>query len=613
MDKNENIPDETIVEMVTTRLLELDSLTKGFVLDGFPQTKNQAMLLKNKYIAPSGIFLLDSDDLDDHVLRGRSFDPLHERVYHEVFHPPKAKLLKRLVKRREDSLESAKEEISQFRENVQGISETFSDTSTLIPLLSNQMPKKLDQDAITQTKLLLASRSEKLASRPKQSAQSPLKLIILGPPAGGKGTCCEVIKKEYNVVHLSTGDVLRENIKNQTPLGLKVKPFMDNGQLVPDELVIDLVMDRLEQQDCKERGWLLDGFPRTPSQSQEMVKRGILPDAVVVLTVDDKAIETRMGGRRTDPVTGTIYHVVYNPPPTEEIKKRLVTRDDDTPDKIKVRLSTYYTNEKEVTQSFKGLIKTVDGNSDAKSVGNSVIQALNNVRKKKSLRGAERVVWRSETSIVQLPSLPLKLIILGPPAGGKGTCCEVIKNQYNVVHLSTGDILRENIDNRTLLGSQVKPYVDKGLLVPDDLIMDMVTERLSQKDCKERGWLLDGFPRTGVQAEHMIAKEILPDAVICLDVQDKEIEVRMGGKRTDPVTGAIYHLVFNPPPNDEIKNRLVTRPDDTVEKIKIRLDSYKKHANDVMLKFHGAVRHVDGNVDAKIVGSQVINIIDKLL
>lgn len=232
---------------------------------------------------------------------------------------------------------------------------------------------------------------------------------------------------------------------------------------------------------------------------------------------------------------------------------------------------------------------------------------------KKSTRGLDHIIWKNETGVLQLPTLPLKLIILGPPAGGKGTCCEVIKSQYKVVHLSTGDILRDNIAKKTTLGEQVKPYMEKGLLVPDELMIDMVTERLSHPDCKKHGWLLDGFPRTGKQAEYMIAKEIIPDIVLCLNVDDKTIEIRMGGRRTDPVTGAIYHMTFNPPPNDEIKNRLITRPDDTLDKIKVRLDHYYKHANEVMSHFHGSVKHIDGNVEAKVGILQVTAILDTLL
>jgi adenylate kinase len=606
MDNGQLVPDELIIDMIMNRLNENDCKTRGWLLDGFPRTGSQAEAMVKKGVLPDAVIVLEVQDKAIEVrMGGRRTDPVTSVIYHMVFNPPPTEEIKnRLVIRDDDTLDKIKVRLETYYKHANDVMKRFAG---LLKFVDANGDAKAVGQAVTR------SIDGVLGVPPKPKVTDPLKLIILGPPAGGKGTCCEVIKQQYNVVHLSTGDILRENIKNQTPLGLKVKPFMDNGQLVPDELIIDLVTDRLQQQDCQTRGWLLDGFPRTPSQSQFMVKKGILPDAVIVLKVDDKAIEVRMGGRRTDPVTGVIYHVVFNPPPTEEIKNRLVIRDDDTPDKIKVRLSTYYKHANEVTGSFKGLTRDVDGNGDAKLVGRSVIRSIDDVLHKKSSRGVDRVVWKSETGVVQLPQLPLKLIILGPPAGGKGTACEVIKQQYNVIHLSTGDILRENISKQTLLGSQVRPYMEKGLLVPDELIIDMVTERLAKDDCKERGWLLDGFPRTGKQAAFMISKEIYPDAVICLNVEDKQIEIRMGGRRTDPVTGTIYHMVFNPPPTEEIKNRLVTRPDDTIDKIKVRLDTYYKHANDVMSQFPGAIKHIDGNVEAKVVGLQVISVVDQLL
>jgi adenylate kinase len=208
------------------------------------------------------------------------------------------------------------------------------------------------------------------------SSLKGLKLIILGPPAGGKGTCCEVIKDKYKVVHLSTGDILRDNISKETELGKKVKPFMENGQLVPDELIIDMVTQRLEQEDCKQFGWLLDGFPRTPEQSQFMISKGIIPNAVLVLKVADETVELRMGGRRLDPETGIIYHVKFNPPPNDEIAKRLITRPDDTSDKIKIRLENYYKHAKQVTDCFTGLIIDIDGNGDSKTVGELVVSSI---------------------------------------------------------------------------------------------------------------------------------------------------------------------------------------------------------------------------------------------
>ena len=196
--------------------------------------------------------------------------------------------------------------------------------------------------------------------RQKKMTTTTLKGIIYGPPAAGKGTQCEVITSQFGVVHLSTGDILRSAIANNTPLGneqisysyghilhesllspitadspyhprfiatgIQAKPYMDSGSLVPDDLVIELILNRLRQEDCESRGWLLDGFPRTEAQADALLKAGIIPDVFLVLDVPEEILVERVTGRRTDPVTGKIYHMTFKPPETPEIAARVVQR-----------------------------------------------------------------------------------------------------------------------------------------------------------------------------------------------------------------------------------------------------------------------------------------------
>merc|ERR1719276_808721 len=129
------------------------------------------------------------------------------------------------------------------------------------------------------------------------------KLIIAGAPASGKGTQCEIIKEKYGVVHLSTGDMLRAAVAAETDVGQRAKDFMDAGKLVPDEVIIGVVKDRLDESDCAECGWLLDGFPRTPAQAEALADAGVTADCFIFLNVPDEALIERVVGRRTDPET----------------------------------------------------------------------------------------------------------------------------------------------------------------------------------------------------------------------------------------------------------------------------------------------------------------------
>jgi adenylate kinase len=211
----------------------------------------------------------------------------------------------------------------------------------------------------------------------------PMKIVIAGAPAAGKGTQCEVIKAKYGVVHLSTGDILRAAVKAGTELGLKAKEFMDAGQLVPDELIIGVVNDRLSQKDCQEKGWLLDGFPRTKSQADALTASGMIPDCFVLLDVPENVLVERVTGRRTDPVTGKIYHMTFNPPESADIAARLIQRSDDTEEKIKIRYREFQSHIDAIRSSYSDRTIKVDGSLPQKEVSQMVNDSLAELESKK--------------------------------------------------------------------------------------------------------------------------------------------------------------------------------------------------------------------------------------
>merc|ERR1711908_111216 len=170
---------------------------------------------------------------------------------------------------------------------------------------------------------------------------------------GGKGTQCELIKEKYKVVHLSTGDMLRAAVKDETEVGKQAQGFMERGELVPDEVIIGIVKDRLDEDDCKECGWLLDGFPRTEAQANALTEAGIVPNKVLYLKVPDEMLIERVVGRRLDPETGKIYHMTFSPPENDEVAARLTQRSDDTAEKAVVRLEQFHKNMEAVEACYK--------------------------------------------------------------------------------------------------------------------------------------------------------------------------------------------------------------------------------------------------------------------
>ncbi|MFT6045847.1 MAG: adenylate kinase [Arenicella sp.] len=172
-----------------------------------------------------------------------------------------------------------------------------------------------------------------------------MRLILLGAPGAGKGTQASFITEKYDIPQISTGDMLRAAVNAGTPLGIQAKQVMKSGGLVSDELIIELIKDRLQDKDCI-NGYLLDGFPRTIPQADAMQENGIDVDYVVEISVDDKEIIMRMSGRRAHLASGRTYHVEYNPPKTEGIDdvsgEPLVQRDDDKEETVKHRLDVYH-------------------------------------------------------------------------------------------------------------------------------------------------------------------------------------------------------------------------------------------------------------------------------
>ncbi|XP_058090173.1 adenylate kinase, chloroplastic [Magnolia sinica] len=205
------------------------------------------------------------------------------------------------------------------------------------------------------------SRASRISPITAAVKPDPLKIMISGAPASGKGTQCEFIKKKYGLVHIAAGDLLRVEIAAGSANGKRAKEYMEKGQLVPDEIVVTMVKERLFQQDAQENGWLLDGYPRSLSQATALENLLIRPDIFLFLDVPEEILVERVVGRRLDPVTGKIYHLKYSPPETKEIADRLTRRFDDTEEKVKLRLQTYHQSFGAVLQLYKEVTVKING------------------------------------------------------------------------------------------------------------------------------------------------------------------------------------------------------------------------------------------------------------
>ena len=212
-----------------------------------------------------------------------------------------------------------------------------------------------------------------------------MKIIMLGAPGAGKGTQAKKLAAKYTIPHISTGDIFRANIKNGTELGSQAKQYMDKGELVPDSLTLDLIMDRFKNPDCA-NGYVLDGFPRTIPQAEALDAAlkaiGESVDYAINVEVPDESIINRMSGRRACVGCGATYHIKYNPTKVENVcdacGETLVLRDDDKPETVKNRLSVYHNQTQPLIDFYtkKGILAEVDGMKDMDDVFNAIVRIL---------------------------------------------------------------------------------------------------------------------------------------------------------------------------------------------------------------------------------------------
>jgi len=210
-----------------------------------------------------------------------------------------------------------------------------------------------------------------------------MRILLLGPPGGGKGTQSKFLMEKFNIPQISTGDMLRAHIKENTELGEKAKEFMDKGELVTDSLILNMMEVRFQEKDC-ENGFILDGFPRTIIQAQGLEKlfqkTNQKLDYVIVINVVDNDIVERMGGRRVHPQSGRTYHIKYNPPKKQNLDDKtnepLIIRDDDKEKTVRNRLSVYHNQTKPLIEFYKDSVINIDGSQKIQSVKHNILNEL---------------------------------------------------------------------------------------------------------------------------------------------------------------------------------------------------------------------------------------------
>jgi len=455
---------------------------------------------------------------------------------------------------------------------------------------------------------------------------------IIGPPGVGKGTHANILVAKFNLMHLVTGELLRENLENRTAVGFLAKRYIAQGELVPDEVVDAMVAEWLWKANF-DKGVLFHGFPRTIYQAQfldelfEELQHRL--DAIIYLKVSDKEVKRRLAGRVICRDCHVRYHLEFKPPVQpgicDDCGGELEQRADDIPEMVQVRLRAFRQAIRPVLDYFQesGRLIIIDSEAELDQVSNSVVEAVDTVQRHES-RGATR----EETERIGATKGRVKgltpdettnknfdLILVGGPGSGKGTQAEQLRTKLGLLHIASGDLFRENLKNETELGKLAKTYMERGELVPDDVTEAMVEERISRPDAKA-GFILDGFPRTLPQAsaltEMMNNMKRRIDGVLYIRVSDEEIVRRLSGRLICRNCQTPYHLQFKPPAKagicDVCGGELYQRDDDNPKTVRARLKTYHGQTAPIIdyYKDSGVLVEIDGEGDVSEVTERTL-------
>jgi adenylate kinase len=420
-------------------------------------------------------------------------------------------------------------------------------------------------------------------------------IVLIGPPGSGKGTQSDRLGPKYHLHHVSIGALLRESFGEHTTLSNMVKGYMNEGKLMRDEVVDALLESMLRKADYQ-RGVLFDGFPRTRYQAnfldQLLKDSGHDLDAAIYLDVSDEEVKRRLPGRIMCRRCHTPFHRVYNP-----VKichncgsKQFYRRSDDNPETVQARLRVFQRETAPLLKFYQetGKLFIVDGEGTIDQVYQSLVEAIEGIRQQQRQPATQEEVEQLQAlkDIVSLLSLDqvkqaLEIVLLGGPGSGKGTQAEVLSKQLNLTHVSTGDLFRNHLKKKTKLGMLSKSNLDRGELVPDDVTVAMVRDRLLELDL-DGSFVLEGIPRTIAQAKALT--EILNgmqrrlSVVLYINVSNEEIVKRLSGRVICQDCQTPYHIEYNPPLKEGVCNScggsLWRRDDDNPDTVRARLRTY---------------------------------------
>ncbi|XP_065916646.1 adenylate kinase 8-like [Dysidea avara] len=412
------------------------------------------------------------------------------------------------------------------------------------------------------------------------------KVIVYGPPASGKRTISKLAASKLHSVHVSMTQIIDYDT---TASGEEARTCIKQGKPLPAQLATDLVVNRLKQEDCQTKGWVMEGFPNTREQALVLQSAGVLAKHFVHLEAPDSVLVERYSGKRVDPVTGDVYHLTFAPPNNTEVANRLKEEDGGIEVNMHAKLQHYHEHYRDLLQCYKETTCAVNADQPITDVFSQVFTFLHT-----RLRSAA-------------PITP-HVVLLGPTGAGKSVQAAILAEKYQIMDVDFNQLVQQTLASDSKLASVMRPFNDSNVAIPDDMLLEVLTNRLNQLDCATRGWVLHGFPLNRDQAEGLFKAGHHPNRVYFLNIPPDSVLERLTLQGLDPLTGERYHSLYKPPPNQEVKSRLITHPSNREEAVKERLTQY--HANvDDLTNYYTSGQHINADLDPRTVSECIETIL----
>lgn len=386
-----------------------------------------------------------------------------------------------------------------------------------------------------------------------------LRVLVVTPPHPSSVAVLSSVVRDLGLLRVRLSTLVAEEAGAGSALGVQAKSYLDAGSDIPDSIVLPLLSARLNKADAVNQGWILEGYPNTRAQALALQAGGILPTHLLYFT-------TPASGSSASPAAAAAASAAASAAGSDPATAAAA--------------SNYVRHGAQVQQVFESVALFLDLTRPVPALLEQLQTAFNASPPSKA------------------PKRPVRLVILGPKGSGKHTQSTLLSHKYNLLHINPSALLRAEIRKTPALSARVSQYLNNGLLVPDEIMVPLVLERLQSRDAKARGWILEGFPRTPAQALALEKASIVPNRVVVLAISDEEARARIIGRRIDPETGDVYHFNSDKDLNaavglsSALKDRLVHQPNDQAHNIDAINFTYAGYIDEVRAGFGAAVREI---------------------